>query len=69
MRSGEAPCDQELADEIRRGRRRKKEEEEGRRRREKEEGGRRRSRASDIKSNNRHLAGGEKCRLSLSRHF
>ena len=51
MRSGEVHCDQELADEIRRG------------------GGRRgggrtrrtsaRSRASDIKSNNPHLAGGE----------
>ena len=33
MRSGEAPCDQELADEIRRG---KKDEEEGRRMKEEE---------------------------------
>ena len=46
MRSGEAHCDQELADEVRRGGRRRK-----------EEGGRRR--ATDIKSNNPHLAGGE----------
>ena len=55
MRFGEAPCDQELADEIRRGRRRKKEEEEGRRMKEEEP-----RRASDIKSNNPHLAGEEK---------
>ena len=60
MRSGEAHCDQELADEVRRGEGRRKEKEgEGRRRKEKEGEGRR-SRASDIKSNNSHLAGGEK---------
>ena len=56
-RSGEAHCDQELADEVRRGR--------------KEEGGRttrRRSRASDIKPNNPHLAGGEKSDLRKKPH-
>ena len=51
MRPGDDRCDQELADEVRRERR-------------KEERGRRRtsasSRASDIRSNNPHLAGGEK---------
>ena len=52
MTSSEALCDQELAGEIRRGRRRKKEEEERRRMKEEET-------ASDIKSNNPHLAGGE----------
>ena len=56
MRSGEDHCHQELADEVRRGRR-KKEEEEGGGRGKKE--GKRRSRASNIKSNNPHLAGGE----------
>ena len=86
MKSGEAHCDQELADKIRRGGGRTRKDEEGRGRtrkdeegrgrtrwrgRRKEEGGRRkeegrgmrtsaRSRASDIKSNNPHLAGGEK---------
>ena len=63
MRSGEAHCDQELADEVRRGRRRKKEEEEGRR---KKEG--RRS-ATNIKSNNPHLAGGEKKTWGLNSHI
>ena len=62
MRAGEDHCDEELADEVRRGRKEgaRRKEEGGRR---KEEGGRkttsRRSRASDIKSNNPHLAGGE----------
>ena len=66
MKSGEA---QELADEIRQGGGRTRKDEEGR---DGEEGGRRtdeegrgrrtsaRFRASDIKSNNPHLAGGEK---------
>ena len=67
MKSGEAHCDQELADEIRPGGGRTRKDEEGQ---DGEEGGRRkeegrgrrtssRSRASDIKSNNPHLAGGE----------
>ena len=72
MTSGEAPCDQELADDVQRGPLRSRP---GRwsparptaikswqmRSGEEEEGGgrRRRSRASDIKSNNPHLAGGE----------
>ena len=52
MKSGEAHCDQELADEIRRG---------GGRTRKDEERGELvvRSRESDVKSNNPHLAGGE----------
>ena len=85
LKSGEPHCDQELANEIRRGSLRSRagrwiparptaikswqmrsgeEEEGGGRTRKDEEGrGRRtsaRSRASDIKSNNPHLAGGEK---------
>ena len=56
-RSGDDHCNQELADEVGRGRRRRKEEGERRRRR--------RSRASDIKSNNPHLAGGELSNMLL----
>ena len=55
-RSGEAHCDRELAEEVRRGPLRSRAGR-GRRRRRRR---RRRSRASDIKSNNPHLAGGEK---------
>ena len=45
MRLGEAHCNRELADEVRPGGKRRK---------------RRRRRATDIKSSNPHLAGGEK---------
>ena len=50
-RSGEAHCDQELAEDVRRG---SKTAGEG------GEAGEGRRRASDIKSNKRHLVGGEK---------
>ena len=71
MTSGEAHCDQELADEVRRGPLRSRAGRWGRAKitaikswqmRSGEEGGTtsRSSRASDIKSNNPHLAGGEK---------
>ena len=63
MMSGEDHCDQDLADEVRRGPLRSRAGRWGPARRRKEEGGwrrRRRSRASDIKSNNLHLARGEK---------
>ena len=60
MRSSEAHCDQELPDEVRRGSLRSRAGRWGLARRRKKEGDGRRSRASDIKSNNPHLAGGEK---------
>ena len=44
MRSGEAHCDQELANEVWRGRRRKKEEEEGRMKKEGRKEGRKEER-------------------------
>ena len=62
LKSGEAHCDQELADEVRRRPLRSRAGRWGpaRRRRRRRRRSRRRSRASDIKSNNPHLAGGEK---------
>ena len=71
MTSGEAHCDQELAADVRRGSlgpaREKEEEGEGRRKEKEGEG--RRSRATNIKSKNPHLAGGElfmcMCRLHI----
>ena len=62
MRSGEDHCDQELADEVWRGPLRSRAGRRGparRRTRKEQEGGRGRMRATDIKSNNPHLAGGE----------
>ena len=78
LKFGELHCDQELADEIRRGGGRTRKDEEGRdgeeggRRKDEEGRGRRtsaRSSTSDIKSNNPHLAGGEKhdsCRHTIN---
>ena len=56
--SSEAHCDQELAEELREEYRARRTRKEGRRTPGQSEEGR--SRASDIKSNNPHLAGGEK---------
>ena len=64
MRSGDDHCDQALADDVRRrslqSRAGRKEEEEKEEKEEKEEGGGELVRGPDIKSNNPHLAGGER---------
>ena len=59
LRSGEAHCDQELAEEVGRRPLRSRAGRWGPARKKEEEGRRRRSRATNIKSNNPHLAGGE----------